>query len=74
MTEKSSQGRREMNRAVKVYQSFEESDRADRDYYRSLTPEQRMRILFELNERMDWGRNGEPAEGFPRVYRVIELT
>src|SRR4051794_16093523 len=45
-----------MEKVVKVMKSFAESDRADREYYQSLTPHQRLEILLELNSR--WPRSG----------------
>jgi hypothetical protein len=63
-----------MERVVTIHRSFEDSDRADREYYRRLTPEQRLEILFELNERMDWGRDGKAAERLPRFYRILKRS
>lgn len=61
-----------MKRTVRKFSSFRERDRANRDYYLSLTPEQRIDILLELVERY---RNeyDEAPEGFKRVCRIIKL-
>jgi hypothetical protein len=61
-----------MEKVVKVLKSFEESDRADREYYHSLTPHERLEILLELNSR--WPRSGddETREGLARVYRIVK--
>ncbi|MBI4324547.1 MAG: hypothetical protein HY674_04715, partial [Chloroflexi bacterium] len=40
-----------MQKAVESFNSFRESEQADKKYYLSLTPEQRMEILFELIAR-----------------------
>jgi hypothetical protein len=62
-----------MEKVVHISRSFEESDRADRAYYRALSPQQRLEILFELNSR--WPANGdhEAPEGLERVYRIVKL-
>jgi hypothetical protein len=54
----------------RVFHSFAESERADRAYYRSLTPSQRLDLLLELIQQ--W-QGDETAKGFERVYRVVEL-
>jgi hypothetical protein len=63
-----------MEKVVKVLKSFEESDRADKAYYHSLAPQQRIEILWELNSR--WPTNGDDqASGrLKRVYRIIKLS
>ena len=38
-----------MERVAQVFRSHEEADRATREYYRSLTPAQRLDILLEKN-------------------------
>ena len=40
-----------MDRAVGKFDRHEDAMRADREYYRSLTPEQRVDILLELVAR-----------------------
>jgi hypothetical protein len=37
-----------MERQIRVFHSFAESEQADRDYYHSLSPAQRMEILLDL--------------------------
>jgi len=62
-----------MKRFIGVFNSHEEADRAERAYYASLTPQERLEILLELiaahRESL-----GEAAQGFERVHRVIELS
>ena len=58
-----------MEKRVRKFKSHAEAEDADREYYRSLTPEQRMKILFQLIEE---GRI-EASEGFQRVYQVVKL-
>ena len=59
-----------MEREHQKFSSFAESDAADKEYYLSLTPAERMEILLELISR---GQGDEAAKGLERVYRVVEL-
>ena len=61
-----------MKRIVRKFTSFRDSERADRDYYLNLTPEQRIEILLELVARYREDHH-DASEGFKRVYRVVEL-
>lgn len=61
-----------MERHVAKFSSFEEADRADKEYYRSLTPQERIRILLELNRRWPGAEDGDARQGLQRVYRVTE--
>ena len=38
-----------MEKAARIFHSFAEADKAEGEYYRSLTPEQRLEILFDLS-------------------------
>jgi hypothetical protein len=53
-----------------VFHSFADAERADRAYYQSLTPSERMNILLELISR--W-QGDEATKGFERVYRIAKL-
>ena len=57
---------KDVDKAFRAFQSFEEADRVDRAYYRSLTPKQRLDLLLELVRR-----SGPAAERFERVCRVV---
>ncbi|MGZ8938686.1 MAG: hypothetical protein ACXW32_05685 [Limisphaerales bacterium] len=59
-----------MERHYKKFDSFAASDEADRAYYQSLTPAERMDILLELIQR---GQGDEAAKGLERVYRITKL-
>ena len=59
-----------MDIVVRKFSSFAESDRANREHYRSLTPEQRVDIVLELVAR---AQADEIEQGFARVYRVVKL-
>jgi hypothetical protein len=52
---------------IQVFRSFEEADKADREFYRSLTPQQRLDILVELI-----AQHG-PSQKLERVYRIVKL-
>ena len=60
-----------MQREAKVFDSFEEAERADAEYYASLTPKDRVDILLELIE--NYRRSLGPADRFERVCRVTDL-
>jgi hypothetical protein len=62
-----------MDRVAQVFDSFEEAERADDEYYASLTPEERVDILLEMIERYR-SSLGEAAERFERVHRIVELS
>ncbi|HEY2158927.1 MAG TPA: hypothetical protein VGH33_25075 [Isosphaeraceae bacterium] len=62
-----------MEKVVHIARSFEEADRADREYYQSLTPLQRLEILFELNRRWPKDEHAQHPEGFARVCRIIKF-
>jgi hypothetical protein len=57
---------------IRVFGSFKESDEADRAYYWSLTPAERLDILFELIRRFSEG-TGEDDQRLERVHRIVEL-
>lgn len=61
-----------MEKTVQRFTSHAEADRADREYYRSLTPQQRVDLTLELVRRY--------RESFPpdqqrlqRVARIVAL-
>src|SRR4051812_30487875 len=53
---------------VRKFTSFAEADASEREFYRSLTPEERLRILFTLHHQY-WNPNpdGETSERLLRV-------
>ncbi len=58
-----------MDKIVRKFKNHAEAEKADLEYYRSLTPEERLDILLDLIER---GSDGA-SEGFKRVYRITKL-
>jgi len=60
-----------VHREIKVFESLEEADRADAEYYSGLTPSERVDILLELVEK--FRRSLGPADRFERVCRITDL-
>ncbi len=60
-----------MDKVIRIFRSFPESERANKHYYLSLSPEQRMEILSELIQQ---GQPDEAKQGFERVYRIVKLN
>lgn len=58
-----------MEKVARVFKSKDEADKADREYYRSLTPDQRIAIVLQLVDDF-YG----PEPRLERVCRVIKLT
>jgi len=56
-----------------VFSSFEEADAADKEYYRSLSPAQRIEILLTLRDLYS-PYDDELTKGFKRVCRIIERS
>jgi hypothetical protein len=63
-----------MDKVVTILRSFEQADRADKEYYRSLTPEQRLDILCDLNKRLLFNGDDENFNRLERVYRIVKLS
>jgi hypothetical protein len=59
-----------MEKVVRVFNSFDEADAANRKERAQMTPEQRAEIFFQLRER---SHPDAFTQGFTRVYRVLEL-
>ena len=62
-----------MERTVRVFKSFQEAEDADSEYYRSLSPAQRVDILLILRDQYS-PYDDELTQGFERVYRIIEFS
>jgi hypothetical protein len=63
-----------MEKVITILGSFEEADRAEREYYRRLSPQERLEILLELNDRWLGTGDAETSQGLERVYRITELA
>jgi hypothetical protein len=59
-----------VEKTFRKFKSHADSQRADAEYYRSLSPQQRIEILLELIAR---GTPDETEPRFARVYRVTKL-
>ena len=62
-----------VEKVARKFSSFAEADKADRECYRSLTPQQRLEIQGELN-RQALIYYDDPPQGLERVCRVIGLS
>jgi len=51
---------------VRKFKSFPEGEKSDRDFYKQLSPQERLNIPLQLSEH-------EPERRLERVYRVINL-
>jgi hypothetical protein len=63
-----------IEKVVKVSRSFEECDQADKAYYRSLSPQQRLEMLLELNSRWPARGDDETSQRLERVYRIVKFS
>jgi hypothetical protein len=59
-----------VEKIVRKFSNFAEAEAAERAYWRSLTPEERMEIFAELQRR----HQGDPPPPLERVYRIIPLS
>jgi len=59
-----------MDKVARTFTSFADADAADAAEDMLLTPEQRIEIVLELQERMNPGAS---EQGFARVYRITQL-
>ena len=55
-----------MEKTVAKFRDFSEAEKADREFYRKLSGEQRLDILLQLSKQ-------EPERPLERVYRIIRL-
>lgn len=62
-----------MERIVRKFDSPQQADKADRAYYRQLSPNERVAILLELIARHRQGLD-ETEQRLARVYRVVEFN
>jgi hypothetical protein len=59
--------------SLQTFDSFAEADKADREYWWSRSPAQRMRELERLRQ-LNWGYGkGKPPPKFQRTFRVAEV-
>jgi len=63
-----------MEKRVQVFHSFADAEKADKEYYQSLSPAERIRILLSLIAQGRDRKGDETTEGLKRVYRVIKRS
>jgi hypothetical protein len=59
-----------IDRTARVFRSFKEAEEADREFYRNLTPTERIEIWCDLCRFNDLD---EPEHRLQRVYRIAPL-
>jgi hypothetical protein len=59
-----------VEKIVRKLQSHAAAEQADTEYYRSLTPQQRLDLLLDLLRQVT---SNEAEQGFVRVYRITKL-
>ena len=60
-----------MKRVIKIFNSFEEAENSEVEYWKSLEPRKKLEILEEIRLRY-MELTGEGKQGFKRVYRIIK--
>jgi hypothetical protein len=55
-----------MEKTAAKFRDFSEAEKADREFYRKLTGEERLDILLELSKQ-------EPERPIERVWRIVKL-
>ena len=61
-----------MKPVVEKFRTFDEAERASREYYRRLSPEERLEILFQLRT-MAIKENDAASRGVARDYQIAQL-
>jgi hypothetical protein len=61
-----------VEKVARKFHSFAEADKADFEYYHSLTPEQRLDILGELIARAQPDKTGQRIEKISRIIKLQE--
>jgi len=56
-----------VQKSVRKFRSFDEADKADREFYRNLSGKERLNILLQLTGH-------EPQRRLERVYRITKLA
>ena len=63
-----------MQKVKRVYKSFAEAEKANREYCKSLHPAQRLDILLTLIDQNKSNKRDEAGTGLKRIYRVIKRS
>lgn len=62
-----------MDKVLKIFRSFDDAERADDEYYASLSPQERVDLLLDMIAAYRESL-GETEQRLERVYRVVELS
>ncbi len=60
-----------MNRVITIFNSFEEAENNEVEYWKSLDPNKKLTILEEIRQR-HMEITGEGKQGFQRVIKIIK--
>ncbi len=60
-----------MNKAIAIFKSFQEAEQAEENYYRNLTPMERVSLLEKIRKQYEQINYGT-EQGFRRVYRIVK--
>ena len=63
-----------MKKVLNVFPSVQAAEKADREFYKSLSPSERLEILLTLIRRNQPDKRDETGQGLKRVYRVIKRS
>ena len=63
-----------MEKVIKVFKTHEDAEKADREFYKSLSCQERLDILLTLIARYQRALPDETGTGLKRVYRVIKRS
>jgi len=63
-----------MEKVIKIFNSHSDAEKADRQFYKSLSCQERLNILLTLIARYQKAGPDETRTGLKRVYRVIKRS
>jgi len=63
-----------MEKVIRVFNSHADAEKADREFYKSLSCQERLDILLTLIARYQKARPDETGTGLKRIYRVIKRS
>jgi hypothetical protein len=63
-----------MKKVIKVFHSHAAAEKSDREFYKSLSGQERLEILLTLIARNQKAAPDENGTGLKRVYRVIKRS
>jgi hypothetical protein len=63
-----------MQKVKRVFKSIAEAEKADKEFYKSLSGTQRLEILLTLIDQKQPDKPTEAGSGLKRVYRVIKRS